>query len=133
MVSNYFVTKVCSITLGLTWNDSWPKKYPSFIVILILHYDRGKLYPAGIYLFRLNNGNIRRMCEICSKLTIAIRPTSLTPLVTIKNEKVIFSYLIYCSAGAQDIKMDWFYYAYHLSENSGNFQRQFYLTLSYFC
>ena len=24
----------------------------------------------------------------------------------IKNEKVIFSYLIYCSAAAQDIKMD---------------------------
>ena len=26
-------------------------------------------YPAGIYLFKVNNGNRRRMCEICSKLT----------------------------------------------------------------
>ena len=26
--------------------------------------------PAGIYLFKFNNGNTRAMCEICSKLTI---------------------------------------------------------------
>ena len=26
--------------------------------------------PAGIYSFNVNNGNIRTMCEICSKLTI---------------------------------------------------------------
>ena len=27
-------------------------------------------YPAGIYLFKINNRNSRTMCEICSKLTI---------------------------------------------------------------
>ena len=27
-------------------------------------------FPAGIYLFEVNNGNTRTMCEICSKLTI---------------------------------------------------------------
>ena len=27
-------------------------------------------YPAGIYLFKVNNGNARRMCEICLKLTV---------------------------------------------------------------
>ena len=27
-------------------------------------------YPAGIYLFKVNNGNTRAMCEICSKLKI---------------------------------------------------------------
>ena len=27
-------------------------------------------YPAGIYLLKVNNGNPRKMCEICSKLTI---------------------------------------------------------------
>ena len=26
--------------------------------------------PANIYLFKVNNGNIRKRCEICSKLTI---------------------------------------------------------------
>ena len=27
-------------------------------------------YPAGIYLFKVNNRNTRTRCEICSKLTI---------------------------------------------------------------
>ena len=27
-------------------------------------------FPAGIYLFKVNNRNNRTMCEICSKLTI---------------------------------------------------------------
>ena len=27
-------------------------------------------YPASIYLFKVNNGNTRTMCEICTKLTI---------------------------------------------------------------
>ena len=26
--------------------------------------------PAGIYLFKVNNGNTGTMCEICSKLTV---------------------------------------------------------------
>ena len=31
-----------------------------------------KFYPAGIYLFKVNNRNTRTRCEICSKLTIKI-------------------------------------------------------------
>ena len=27
-------------------------------------------FPANIYLFKVNNRNIRKMCEICPKLTI---------------------------------------------------------------
>ena len=27
-------------------------------------------YPTGIYLLKVNNGNTRSFCEICSKLTI---------------------------------------------------------------
>ena len=27
-------------------------------------------YPTNIYLFKVNNGNTRKKCEICSKLTI---------------------------------------------------------------
>ena len=30
----------------------------------------GSNYPAGIYLFKVNNRNTRTRCEICSKLTI---------------------------------------------------------------
>ena len=29
-----------------------------------------KQSPAGIHLFKVNNGNTKTMCEICSKLTI---------------------------------------------------------------
>ena len=28
------------------------------------------MIPAGIYLFKVNNGNTKAMCKICSKLTI---------------------------------------------------------------
>ena len=31
------------------------------------------LFPAGIYMFKVNNRNIRIRCEICSKLTIKTR------------------------------------------------------------
>ena len=31
--------------------------------------DALKLYPANIYLFKANNRNTRKRCEICSKLT----------------------------------------------------------------
>ena len=30
-------------------------------------------YPAGNYMFKVNNRNTRTRCEICSKLTIKIR------------------------------------------------------------
>ena len=43
-------------------------------VIWTGHYFISKLKqvysPAGIYLFKVNNGNTRTMFEICSKLTI---------------------------------------------------------------
>ena len=35
---------------------------------LHLHFHR--IYPAGIYLFKVNNRNTRTRCVICSKLTI---------------------------------------------------------------
>ena len=33
-------------------------------------HQEHKAFPAGIYLFKISNGNIRTMCEICSKLII---------------------------------------------------------------
>ena len=35
--------------------------------IMLCHY-----HPAGNYMFKVNNGNTRTRCEICSKLTIKI-------------------------------------------------------------
>ena len=36
-------------------------------------------FLAGIYLLKVNSGNIRTRCEICSKLTIKTRWTYFTP------------------------------------------------------
>ena len=32
--------------------------------------ERGSVNPANIYLFEVNNGNTKKRCEICYKLTI---------------------------------------------------------------
>ena len=34
------------------------------------YFDESKYYPANIYLFKINKRNIRKNCDICSKLTI---------------------------------------------------------------
>ena len=36
----------------------------------ILTNDQGRVTSVGIYLFKISNGKIRTMCEICLKLTI---------------------------------------------------------------
>ena len=46
----------------------WRIELGSIIFLLdILHLVH---FPAGIYLFKVNNRNSRTMCKICSKLTI---------------------------------------------------------------
>ena len=54
IISKFFVDN--SVTLF---------KSDKIFLLIFMH-----LIPAGIYLFKVNNGNTRRMCEICSKLTI---------------------------------------------------------------
>ena len=44
----------------------------SNFVLEILHTIGSHFFPAGIYLLKVNNRNIRARCEICSKLTIKI-------------------------------------------------------------
>ena len=34
------------------------------------YFDESKYYPANIYVFKVNKRNIRKNCDICSKLTI---------------------------------------------------------------
>ena len=46
-----------------------PKK--SFLVFCAVGYSSSS-YPAGNYMFKVNNRNTRTRCEICSKLTIKI-------------------------------------------------------------
>ena len=43
-------------------------KFSINFVTIILMFIR--CYPAGNYMFKVNNRNTRARCEICSKLTI---------------------------------------------------------------
>ena len=45
-------------------------------------------YPANIYLFKINNGNGKKRCEICSKLTIKTPKRRLSFYNPWKNEGV---------------------------------------------
>ena len=40
------------------------------IYLCVGHPDSSSPLPAGIYLLKVNNRNIRTRCEICSKLTM---------------------------------------------------------------
>ena len=50
----------------------------------------GFLFPAGIYLLKVNNRNTRTRCEICSKLTIKTRRRSGVFIVNFEH----FSHLV---------------------------------------
>ena len=56
--------------------------------MLILSYQ---YFPANIYLFKVNNRNTRKRCEICSKLTITFTPFSGVSIVDF--EHVIVSWV----------------------------------------
>ena len=45
-------------------------KWDNRVEVAIVFLELCGLFPAGIYMFKLNNGNTRKMCEIFSKLTI---------------------------------------------------------------
>ena len=62
--------KVGPIFFKELWNT---KKYKSLLTYpknVMKFLKRFALCQAGIRLFKVNNGKIRTMCEICSKLTI---------------------------------------------------------------
>ena len=42
---------------------------PELVNIYFDSSDKNE-HPANVYLFKVNNKNTRKMCEICSKLTI---------------------------------------------------------------
>ena len=45
-----------------------------------------RIYPANMYLFKVNNRNTRKRCEICSKITIKKH----------QNDVITFFYFLYC-------------------------------------
>ena len=67
------------------WKDFVQRRYANNatfrrkVILLTPWYVNGKkcfffqeMFPAGIYLLKVNNRNTRTRCEICSKLTIKI-------------------------------------------------------------
>ena len=52
----------------------------SLISLLVRSEKFNAFFPAGIYLFKVNNGNSAIICEICSKLTKDTRTMLLTSL-----------------------------------------------------
>lgn len=92
-----FVKKVSQFSQGLKQNNSWHRKYLSCNVIQILGI-RSELSRPSWHLLAQNNGNTRTNCKVCSKLTIATPPTSLTSFWCLYfNFKTDFSYFFYVS------------------------------------
>ena len=54
-----------------------------------------QINPANIYLFKANNRNTRKRCEICSKLTIKTSEQLVFLLLTLNVFHTCFSYF-YC-------------------------------------
>ena len=48
------------------------------------------LLPTGIYLFKVNDGKNRTMCEICSKLTMKIDVVLVSLLLTLNRFHSLF-------------------------------------------
>ena len=63
-VSGYeSVSRICVQGNFHQSRDQWSKSLKTLRPLFLL-------FPANIYLFRVNKGNIETMCEICSQLTI---------------------------------------------------------------
>ena len=61
----------CSINHLLKWIKCFCKLFLLIQISLVLYETLlWEPYPTNIYLFQVNNGNTRKRCEICSKLTI---------------------------------------------------------------
>ena len=66
-----------------TCNCNW-QLFLDWIILFrrLQHTLNSTIYPLGIYLFKVKNGNTRTICEICAKLTIkATCRSGVVPLV----------------------------------------------------
>ena len=48
------------------------RKFTTYLIRILVYYIMLQMlhFPAGNYMFKVNNRNTRTRCEICSKLTI---------------------------------------------------------------
>ena len=51
--------------------------------------------PVAIYLFKVNNGNIRTISEICSKLTIKIPERRRSGVFIVNLEQILHMFLVF--------------------------------------
>ena len=61
-----------------------------------IHHHNWSRNPANIYLFQVNNRNIRKRCEICLKLTIKTPDIVLVVLLSTLNIFHTFFRCFYC-------------------------------------
>ena len=67
-------------------NQKYGSLLPSFTILSFRcakYISLFRIYPANIYLFKVTNRNIRKRCEICSKLIIK------TPMLIVKMEQLL--------------------------------------------
>ena len=84
----FYCEKIVSLKVSMVYNQNWFNLYyiwciKRLVMIAEDHwYELSKIWkywrrqifslPAGIYLFKVNNRNTRKRCEICSKLTVKL-------------------------------------------------------------
>ena len=80
-----------SLKLHIFWAKSGFSETKGLYSHWLVSYS---IIPAGIYLFKVNNGNTRKTCEICSKLTIKMVPLLLN--LNIFHTLYYFTQCFYC-------------------------------------
>ena len=72
-------------------------RFNSFVVPICSPLIAALGSPAGNYLFKINNRNTRKMCEICSKLIIRHQNSAIgVVLVSVLLTLNIFHTILYC-------------------------------------
>ena len=95
--SSVFIANFEHVITG--WEVAASRKHICQIYYFILLRFNVKLYVPTIYLFKVKNGNIRTVCEICSKLTIkapVINVILVSLFLTLNRFLVLFWWLHYC-------------------------------------
>ena len=67
-------------------------------IMLRIHKKMHDQFPAGNYMFKVNNRNTRTRCEICSKLTIKIaeqRQWRRSGIFTVNSEHISHFVLVF--------------------------------------
>ena len=70
---NFYLPKIIKKRYVFCWFQRWETLINSLSSGLTSHLSHlllKEINPTDIYLFKFNNGNTRKRCEICSKLTI---------------------------------------------------------------